>query len=221
MGERAMAKKRSPKIRVRKIHRRDLNQVWEFLKEVFRSVHRRTVEYQRPRSRDRFFDVYDNEGVDQLVFEIDESSETGKRVRKIVGYAECAVEADSESYLNPWYFKKKRMKPLFVEEIAVHPDYQGHGVGAFIMAQLEHLARLRGSTHLVLEVAENNDSAVTWYRKRGFRKMDSAIIMAWRLPPLSEVLPPQPLPAKKDVPAESAESAKAETGGEAKRAEER
>ena len=43
-----------PEIRVRRIHRRDLNRVWEFLKLVFRAVNRETVEYQRPRSKKRF-----------------------------------------------------------------------------------------------------------------------------------------------------------------------
>ena len=46
-----------PLIRVRRIHRRDLNRVWEFLKLVFRDVNRETVEYQRPRSKRRFTEV--------------------------------------------------------------------------------------------------------------------------------------------------------------------
>ena len=42
-------------VRVRRIHRRDLNRAWEFLKLVFRDVNRETVEYQRPHSKQRFF----------------------------------------------------------------------------------------------------------------------------------------------------------------------
>ena len=38
---------------MRRIHRRDLNRTWEFLKLVFREINRRTVEYQRPRSKRR------------------------------------------------------------------------------------------------------------------------------------------------------------------------
>ncbi|MEO7111265.1 MAG: hypothetical protein ABI183_12575, partial [Polyangiaceae bacterium] len=70
-------------VKVRRIHRRDLNRVWEFLKLVFRDVNRETVEYQRPRSKKRFLEVYEEEGVEQLVFEAD---------AQIVGYAECALE---------------------------------------------------------------------------------------------------------------------------------
>src|SRR5688572_13049736 len=58
------------KITVRRIHRRDLNRVWEFLKLVFRDVNRETVEYQRPRSKHRFLEVYDEEGVEQLLFAV-------------------------------------------------------------------------------------------------------------------------------------------------------
>ena len=52
-------------VRVRRIHRRDLNRAWEFLKLVFREVNQETVEYQRPRTKRRFLDVYDEEGVEQ------------------------------------------------------------------------------------------------------------------------------------------------------------
>ena len=58
----------APVIRVRRIHRRDLNRAWEFLKLVFREVNRETVEYQRPRSKKRFLEVYEEEGIEQLVF---------------------------------------------------------------------------------------------------------------------------------------------------------
>jgi hypothetical protein len=45
-----------PMIEVRRIHRRDLNKVWEFLKLSFRDVNSETVEYQRPRSKKRFLE---------------------------------------------------------------------------------------------------------------------------------------------------------------------
>src|SRR3954468_15429724 len=76
-----------PEIRVRRIHRRDLNRTWEFLKLCFRDVNRDTVEYQRPRSKKRFLEVYEEEGIEQLLFET--------RIAKkdvTVGYAECAFE---------------------------------------------------------------------------------------------------------------------------------
>src|SRR6476619_2572446 len=89
-----------PVVRVRRIHRRDLNRVWEFLKLVFREVNRETVEYQRPRSKKRFLEVYEEEGVEQLLFE-------AKIAKKdvIVGYAECAFEiVGSDNWMNQRYF---------------------------------------------------------------------------------------------------------------------
>lgn len=176
-------------IRVRRIHRRDLNRAWEFLKLVFRDVNRETVEYQRPRSKRRFLEVYEEEGVEQLLFETNEGKDT-----LIVGYAECAFEiSGSDNWMNERYFDKRDMRPLFVEELAVHPNYQGRGVGAFILEQLEHLARVRGCTHLVLEVAENNDRALSFYRKRSFYKLDAAIFLAMKVAGESELLPPRKL----------------------------
>jgi len=176
-------------VRVRRIHRRDLNRTWEFLKLVFRDVNRETVEYQRPRTKARFFDVYDEEGVEQLLFEVRD---------EIVGYAESTFEvAGADSWVNPRYFEKRGMRPLFVEELAVHPQYQGKGVGSFMLEQLQHFARVRGCTHLVLEVAENNKPALGWYRKRAFYRLDAAIFLAQKVPSEPEILPPRKLPARK------------------------
>ena len=172
-------------VRVRRLHRRDLNRTWEFLKLVFRDVNRQTVEYQRPRSKARFVDIYAEEGTEQLVFESGE---------QIVGYAECTFDSGGEgSWINPRYFDKRGMRPMFVDELAVHPEMQGQGVGGFMLEQLHHLARLRGCTHLVLEVAENNKDALRWYRKRNFYKLDAAIFLAQKVATPPELLPPRKL----------------------------
>jgi ribosomal protein S18 acetylase RimI-like enzyme len=175
----------APVIEVRRIHRRDLNRVWEFLKLSFAHVNLQTVEYQRPRSRKMFDKTYDEEGIDQLVFEVGD---------QIVAYAECAHEVvGSDNWMNEGYFERRNMRPLFVEELAVHPDWNGRGVGGFVLEQLHHLAKVRGLSHLVLEVAENNEHALSWYRKRNFRKLDSAIFLAASVDNEPELLPPKPI----------------------------
>ncbi len=184
-GAKKPRKTKGPEISVRRMHRRDLNRVWEFLKLVFREVNRETVEYQRPRSKQRFVEQYDDEGVEQLLFEIG---------GEIVGYAECAFEVTgSDNWINPRYFDKREMRPLFVEELASHPHHQGKGVGGFMLDQLQHLARVRGCTHLVLEVAENNRDALAFYRKRNFFKLDAAVFLAQKVASEPELLPPRAL----------------------------
>lgn len=178
-----------PSIAVRRIHRRDLNRAWEFLKLCFRVVNRETLEYQRPRSKRRFLEVYEEEGVEQLLFEV-----AGDDGAEIVAYAECAFEiTGSDNWMNESFFTRRDMRPMFVEELAVHPGYQGRGVGSFALEQLEHLARVRGCTHLVLEVAENNKNALKFYRGRHFQKLDAAVFMAKRVNSDDELLPPRPL----------------------------
>jgi ribosomal protein S18 acetylase RimI-like enzyme len=189
----------TPEVRVRRIHRRDLNRAWEFLKLVFRDVNRETVEYQRPRTKRRFLEVYDLEGTEQLVFDV-----KVKGKDQIVGYAECAFEVSgADNWINERYFDKRDMRPLFVEELAVHPDYQGRGVGGFMLEQVEHLARVRGCTHLVLEVAENNEGALRFYRTRSFYKLDAAIFLAKKVQGEQELLPPRKLKRKPRAPAKT------------------
>ena len=174
-------------LRVRRIHRRDLNRVWEFLKLVFRDVIRETVEYQRPRLKKHFFEIYEEEGIEQLVFEVKKGAKY-----ELVGYAEFAYEiVGSDNWMNQRYFERRGMRPLFVEELAVHPAYHGLGVGSFILEQVEHAARLRGCTHIVLEVAENNEDALKFYRKRNFIKLDAAIFLGKRLSTDDELLAPR------------------------------
>ncbi|HKE17465.1 MAG TPA: GNAT family N-acetyltransferase [Kofleriaceae bacterium] len=181
----ARGKEAGPVVLVRRLHRRDLNKVWEFLKRSFRDVNLETVEYQRPRSKKRFFETYEEEGVEQLLFVAD---------GEIVAYSECTFEIiGSDTWINPRYFEKRDMRPLYVEELAVHPDWHGRGVGSFVLEQITHLAKVRGLTHLVLEVAENNTHAMSWYRKRSFRKLDASVFMAYAVDVAPELLPPRVL----------------------------
>jgi ribosomal protein S18 acetylase RimI-like enzyme len=178
--------KKAPLITVRHMQRRDIGTVWDFLKVSFRDVNAETVEYQRPRSRRRFEEVFEEEGIEQLLFEVDGD---------LVAYAECSYEVmGSDNWINPRYFEKRDMKPLFVEELAVHPEWHGRGVGTFVLEQLHHLARVHGLNHLVLEVAENNERALEWYKKRAFKKLDAAIFMACPVDIEDELLPPRELP---------------------------
>jgi ribosomal protein S18 acetylase RimI-like enzyme len=172
--------------------RRDINRVWDFLKISFREVNAETVEYQRPRSKLRFEEVYEEEGIEQLLFEVEGD---------IVAYAECSYEViGSDNWINPRYFEKRDMRPLFVDELAVHPEMHGRGVGSFVLEQLHHLARVHGLNHLVLEVAENNERALDWYKKRSFKKLDAAIFMACSVVTEPELLPPRELPPARGEP---------------------
>lgn len=176
-------------VRVRRLHRRDLNRTWEFLKLVFRKVNRETVEWQRPYSKHRFMEIYEEEGIEQLLFTVQ-----GPKREAIVGYAECAFEIVGDgNWMNERYFRMRDMRPIYVEELAVHPDFQGRGLGSFMLDQLEHLARVRGCTHLVLEVAENNEGALRFYRARSFFKLDAAVFLAKKVETEPEILPPRTL----------------------------
>ncbi len=187
-----------PLITVRHMARRDINRVWEFLKLSFRDVNLETVEFQRPRSKHRFEEIYEEEGTDQLVFEIDD---------EIVAYAECSYEVvGSDNWINPRYFEKREMRPLFVDELAVHPDYNGRGVGTFVLEQLHHIARVHGLNTLVLEVAENNENALNWYKKRAFKKLDAAIFMGCPVELEPELRPPRELSPAKEPPPEEREA---------------
>jgi ribosomal protein S18 acetylase RimI-like enzyme len=197
-GKRGKKKPAGPLITVRHMTRRDIGGVWEFLKLSFRDVNAETVEYQRPRSRVRFEEIFEEEGIEQLLFEVE---------GQIVAYAEASYEVTgSDNWINPRYFEKRDMNPLFVDELAVHPEWHGRGVGSFVLEQLHHLARVHGLNHLVLEVAENNERALDWYKRRTFKKLDAAIFMAAPVELEAELLPPRELPRNRTDPIAQVES---------------
>jgi len=203
---RGKKKAAQPLITVRHMTRRDINRVWDFLKISFREVNAETVEYQRPRSKHRFEEVYEEAGIEQLVFEVDGD---------IVAYAECSYEViGSDNWINPRYFEKRDMRPLFVDELAVHPEVHGRGVGSFVLEQLHHLARVHGLNHLVLEVAENNERALDWYKKRSFKKLDAAIFMACNVVSEPELLPPRELPPARGDTSPAGETRETDPSGE-------
>jgi ribosomal protein S18 acetylase RimI-like enzyme len=203
---RAKKKPQQPVITVRHMARRDIGRVWDFLKVSFREVNAETVEYQRPRSKLRFEEVYEEEGIEQLVFEVEGG---------IVAYAECTYEVlGSDNWINPRYFEKRDMRPLFVDELAVHPEMHGRGVGSFVLEQLHHLARVHGLNHLVLEVAENNERALEWYKKRAFKKLDAAIFMACPVDLEPELLPPRELPPVRTEASSPEEPGESDPSGE-------
>jgi putative acetyltransferase len=56
-----------------------------------------------------------------------------------------------------------------VKRMYTLPDYQGHGIGRRILAEIEALARCKGLTSLVLETGNNFYAALHLYARAGFR----------------------------------------------------
>lgn len=70
--------------------------------------------------------------------------------------------------------------------IAIHPDYQGQGLGHLLMCHLHDTARLLGSTQIRLKVYPENQSALTLYQKLGYQftsQEGSQLIGILNLPP--------------------------------------
>lgn len=55
-----------------------------------------------------------------------------------------------------------------VNNIAVHPDFRGRGIGETLMRHVIDKVRARGATFMTLEVRTSNAGAVTLYKKLGF-----------------------------------------------------
>src|SRR5215813_8285097 len=63
---------------------------------------------------------------------------------------------------------KLQENALYIQQIAVDPSRQGTGVGSWLLARIDELARLRGLGGLSLETAEMAEANIRLYRRHGF-----------------------------------------------------
>lgn len=78
-------------------------------------------------------------------------------INKVIGYAIGVVEYH------------RGVKRGHIISIAIHPLYQGLGLGKILLKKLEEILYLNGATYIYLEVRETNKRAISLYRKLGYR----------------------------------------------------
>jgi len=67
-------------------------------------------------------------------------------------------------YIVYWHIRED----VQVNNVAVHPDFRGRGVGEALMRHVIDKVRESGATFVTLEVRVSNTPAVTLYKKLGF-----------------------------------------------------
>ncbi|HSQ60775.1 MAG TPA: GNAT family N-acetyltransferase [Acidobacteriota bacterium] len=70
-----------------------------------------------------------------------------------------------EAYV-PWY---RRPDVYSCGQFGVLPEFQGQGIGARVMDEVERRARERGAAELALDTAEGASRLIAWYERRGHR----------------------------------------------------
>lgn len=63
---------------------------------------------------------------------------------------------------------KPQENALYILQIAVNPSRQGTGVGSWLLARIDEVARSRGLGGLSLETAEMAEANIRLYRRHGF-----------------------------------------------------
>lgn len=65
-------------------------------------------------------------------------------------------------------------RALYIDQLAVDPDYQGQGVGRSLMEKAEQLAVLEKFNAVSLHVRADNDKAIHLYESMGFKVIGTA-----------------------------------------------
>ena len=70
-----------------------------------------------------------------------------------------------------WY---DRPEVASIGQVAVHPDWQGRGLGRVLMEHAECAAAHGGVTEVAVDTSEHAEHLIAWYRRQGYRYVGDA-----------------------------------------------
>lgn len=102
---------------------------------------------------------------------------TPEVLRKVIATGDPVYEilrVDGEPLAFTAYTDTGNPAELKLQQLYVHPEWQGRGLGGRLMDRVEQVALERGRSRLVLTVNRNNHRAKAAYEKRGFHVRETA-----------------------------------------------
>ncbi|RKP51548.1 GNAT family N-acetyltransferase [Cohnella endophytica] len=85
--------------------------------------------------------------------------------------AAIVLDAKQSSKYAKLDWADKQGRPACIHRLAVHPDYQGQGLGKQLLRFAESLAGRRGYSSIRLDVYTENPGAVGMYSRAGYRQV--------------------------------------------------
>ena len=86
-----------------------------------------------------------------------------------VGYAFCSIKEQKDSA------NLKPIKNFYIEDLCVHENLRGQGIGKILYDFCLTLAKEKGCYHLTLNVWHLNKSAVRFYEKLGMKPLKTTM----------------------------------------------
>lgn len=119
--------------------------------------------------------------IDNIIQDCDTAFETPIKLRndynvlldKLTSNA-CVLYAYRENILGYIAFYANRPEEAYISLIAIKPEYQGDGIGSYLLKVSEIIIKERGISKIKLEVRKNNKSAIGFYKHLGFNIISDA-----------------------------------------------
>jgi len=87
------------------------------------------------------------------------------------------IVAERDSQTVGYAFAHMNSSQAHVTRLAVHPSYQGQGIGALLMADLIEYSRAHGADAMTLNTQTYNQNSLRLYHRLGFIETDTAVTM--------------------------------------------
>ncbi len=93
--------------------------------------------------------------------------------KKFSKYAEfyCLKQENEPIGFIAFYDNNQETKVAFLSMIIVSKEYQGQGVGKYLLNKMIEVCRIKGMNSITLEVDKTNENAIVFYEKHGFSKI--------------------------------------------------
>ncbi|TXK84521.1 GNAT family N-acetyltransferase [Paenibacillus sp. N3.4] len=85
--------------------------------------------------------------------------------------AAVVVDANQSPEYAALQWSEYQGKAACIHRLAVHPEFQGQGMGKQLLQFAENLARKMGSTSIRLDVYTGNPGAVNMYERAGYQEV--------------------------------------------------
>ncbi|WP_442602373.1 GNAT family N-acetyltransferase [Paenibacillus sp. KN14-4R] len=92
-----------------------------------------------------------------------------KMDNQIVGVVVLDTKQSDRYGSLPW--SEREGKSACIHRLAVHPDYQGQGIGKQLLQFAENLALQQGNSDIRLDVYTGNAGALSMYKRAGYQQV--------------------------------------------------
>ncbi len=100
------------------------------------------------------------------------ADETKEAINKYILYSEIFVMENYEEIIALYALKSNNIEQIEIKNIAVKTEFQGKGIGSFLLNDAYERAKTLGFKSLLIDTGDGSSRQLALYQRKGFQKYD-------------------------------------------------